>query len=198
MASLTRDDMIDGLSEVVRRLHERGAHATIRIVGGAAMMLRYFEDRRITPDIDASIHTDADLSELVRVIATQRGWPSDWLNTAAAGFIPFAGAGNWEPLYDAESVSIWVATPACLLAMKLRAARRGRDDEDVAVLLALLEINNVEDAEHVFEEQYPGELPPDRAYAMLDDIFTLGLPTVKLPPNVSLPTGRISDADGPI
>lgn len=189
MASFTRDDMIDGLTEVIRRLHERDARATIRIVGGAAMMLRYFEDRRVTPDIDASIHTDADLSELVREIATRRGWPPDWLNTAAAGFVPFAGVGNWEPLYDDESVSIWVATPVSLLAMKLRAARRGRDEEDVAVLLALLHIETVEGAEHVFEEQYPGELPPDRAYVMLDDIFAIGLPAVVTPPPFDL-SGR--------
>jgi len=186
MASLTRDDMIDGLTEVIRRLHERGAHATIRIVGGAAMMLRYFEERRVTPDIDASVHTDADLGELVREIATKRGWPPDWLNTAAAGFIPFAGAGNWEPLYDDEFVSIWLATPACLLAMKLRAARRGRDDEDVAVLLSLLDVETAEDAERIFEEQYPGELPPERAYRMLDDIFAIGLPAVTQPPAVDL------------
>lgn len=184
MASLGRDDMIDGLTEVIRRLHDRGAQATIRIVGGAAMMLRYFEERRITPDIDASIHTDADLSELVREIATQRGWPPDWLNTAAAGFIPFVGPGNWESIYDDDAISIWVATPACLLAMKLRAARRGRDDEDVAVLLSLLGIGTPDQAERVFEEQYPGELPPDRAYRMLDDIFAIGLPTVAPPPAV--------------
>jgi hypothetical protein len=195
MAPLTRDDMIDGLTEVIRLLHERGAHATIRIVGGAAMMLRYFEDRRVTPDIDASIHTDADLGELVREIATQRGWPPDWLNTAAAGFIPFVDPGNWESIYDDEFVSIWVATPACLLAMKLRAARRGRDDEDVAVLLALLGIDNADDAEQVFEEQYPGELPPDRAYGMLDDIFTVGLPSVSLPPIVHFPTARMGRTD---
>lgn len=65
MVALTRDDMIDGLSEVIRRLHQRGAHATIRIVGGAAMMLRYFEDRRVTPDIDVEPHPDAVLSTRV-------------------------------------------------------------------------------------------------------------------------------------
>jgi hypothetical protein len=186
MVSLTRADMIDGLTEIIRRLHERGAHATIRIVGGAAMMLRYFEDRRVTPDIDASIHTDADLGELVREIATQRGWPPDWLNTTAAGFIPFTGTRNWESLYDDDTISIWIATPSCLLAMKLRAARRGRDDEDVAVLLATLDIRTVADAERIFEEHYPGELPPDRAYSMLEDIFAIGLPTVAAPPSVDL------------
>jgi hypothetical protein len=178
--------MIAGLREVVRQLHAQGARASIRIVGGAAMMLRYYENRRITPDIDASISTDADLDEIVRSIALDHDWPVDWLNTAAAGFIPFAGEDPWLPIYDDETVSVWVAKPACLLAMKLRAARRGRDDEDVAVLLAYLGISTADEAEEVFEDQYPGELPPDRAYRMLADIFDVGLPAIRTPPPVDL------------
>ncbi|MBN9607411.1 MAG: hypothetical protein J0G30_12450 [Actinomycetales bacterium] len=186
MVSLTRAEMIDGLVELIDLLRARDAHATIRIVGGAAVMLRYFEDRRITPDIDASIHTDVALDDLTRQIAARRGWPSDWLNDAAAGFIPFADPGNWEPVYDDDAISIWVATPPCLLAMKLRAARRGRDDEDVAILLALLGITTADEAERVFETHYPGELPPERAYRMLDDIFAVGLPPVPEAPELHL------------
>ncbi len=85
-------------------------------------MLRYFEDRRITPDVDASISTDIDLEEIVRTIGNAHGWPLDWLNTAAAGFIPFAGENHWEAIHDDDTVSVWVATPPCLLAMKLKAA----------------------------------------------------------------------------
>ncbi len=70
--------------------------------------------------------------------------------------------------------------------MKLKAGRRGRDDEDVAVLLAHLEISTVEEAEEIFEEQYPGELPPDSAYRMLKEIFAIGLPAVTTPPRVDL------------
>lgn len=192
MVSLTRDDVITGLREVVQELHERDAHATIRIVGGAAMMLRYFEDRRITPDVDASIHTDADLEDIVRTIGGIHGWAKDWLNTAAAGFIPIGGENHWEPIYDDDTVSVWVATPPCLLSMKLKAARRGRDDDDVGVLLAYLQITTVEDAEAVFEEHYPGELPLDRAYRMLDDIFAMGLPAITPPPIVDLSETRSS------
>ncbi len=52
MIDLTRDDMIAGLREVVTRLNASGHTASIRIIGGAAMLLRYDVDRRITPDID--------------------------------------------------------------------------------------------------------------------------------------------------
>ena len=42
---LDRSDLIDGLRDVVSRLRERGEPCGIRIVGGAALSLRYFERR---------------------------------------------------------------------------------------------------------------------------------------------------------
>lgn len=53
--ALEREDLIDGLQEVVAELRARGEHAGIRIVGGAALSLHYF-DRASTVDIDAAIH----------------------------------------------------------------------------------------------------------------------------------------------
>ena len=46
MVDLTRADMIAGLREVVTRLNASGHTASIRIIGGAAMLLRYDIDRR--------------------------------------------------------------------------------------------------------------------------------------------------------
>jgi hypothetical protein len=106
MVTLNRDDMIDGLREIVARLHERGSSASIRIIGGAAMLLRYDADRRVTPDIDASIHSDDDVAAIAREISDERGWPYDWLNAKASAFIPIAAEPLWEPLYDDDSVSI--------------------------------------------------------------------------------------------
>ncbi len=94
MVTLTRDDMIDGLREVVARLHERGSTASIRILGGAAMLLRYDTDRRVTPDIDASIQSNDDVDAIVREITDERGWPVDWLNSKAATFALRARLGT--------------------------------------------------------------------------------------------------------
>ena len=182
MVTLNRDDMIDGLREVVARLHARGSTASIRIVGGAAMLLRYDADRRVTPDIDASIHTSDDIDAIVRQISDERGWPVDWLNSKAATFAPIAAEPLWEPLWDDEQISIWVATPGSLLAMKLRAARPARDTDDIATLLALLSIDSVDGAEEVFEHSFPGELPPDRAYRLLETILAAGLPAAPTRP----------------
>lgn len=182
MVTLTRDQMIDGLRKVVAVLHERGSTASIRILGGAAILLRYDADRRVTPDIDASIQSNDDIDAIVRDIADERGWPLDWLNSKAATFAPIAAEPLWDPVWDDERISIWVATPGSLLAMKLRAARPARDTDDIATLLAILSISSVDKAEQVFEHYFPGELPPDRAYRLLDTIFAAGLPDVPKTP----------------
>lgn len=176
MTDLTRDDMIDGLRELVRELHARGERGGVSIVGGAAMLLRYYGERRVTPDIDAKLHPAGPALEIAAEIARRRGWDDDWLNAKAATFIPIAIDVGWEPLSDDDDVSVWVISPEALLAMKIRASRPTRDDADIAVLLALTGIRSVDEAEALYERYYPGELPKDAAYVMLEDILAAGLP----------------------
>ncbi len=66
--------------------------------------------------------------------------------------------------------------------MKLRAARPARDTDDIATLLAILSIGTVEEVEQVFEHIFPGELPPERAYQLVDAILVAGLPAVPTRP----------------
>jgi hypothetical protein len=176
MTDLTRNDMIEGLRELVRALHASGEPGGVRIVGGAAMLLRYYGDRRVTPDIDAKLHPEAPAVRIAGQISRRRGWDDDWLNSKAATFIPIAIDVGWEALYDDDDVSVWVISPEALLAMKIRASRPARDDSDIAVLLALTGIATVDEAEALYERYYPGELPKDAAYLMLEDIFAAGLP----------------------
>lgn len=182
MTDLTREDMVDGLKELVRELHARGESGGVSIVGGAAMLLRYYGDRRVTPDIDAHIHPEGPAIRIAEQIARRRGWDDDWLNSKAATFIPIAIDVGWEALYDDDDVSVWVASPEALLAMKIRASRPTRDDADIAVLLSLTGITTVDEAEALYEHYYPGELPKDAAYLMLEDIFAAGLPDPPVPP----------------
>ncbi|MDP9027026.1 MAG: hypothetical protein M3N46_05635, partial [Actinomycetota bacterium] len=84
---LERDDLIAGLRELAAGLAGKGEHVGIRIVGGAALSLYYF-DRGSTVDIDAAIHPSEAALEVASHIARRRGWPAGWLNSSAAGFIP--------------------------------------------------------------------------------------------------------------
>lgn len=97
---LDRQDLIDGLREVVRAAHEKGiTGVSIRIVGGAALRLAYF-DRDTTADIDAQIEPMDRLEPIIEGIARDRGWRSDWLNNKAVMFIPpgarrSSGSRSW-------------------------------------------------------------------------------------------------------
>jgi hypothetical protein len=159
---LDRQDLIDGLREVVRAAHEQGiTGASIRIVGGAALRLAHF-DRDTTSDIDAQIEPMDRLEPIIEGIARKRGWRSDWLNNKAVMFIPTWGqAVDWKPILDDANVSIAVAPLDALLAMKLNAARPGRDTRDIAKLLVLNEIDTVTSAEALFESFYPGDALPE-------------------------------------
>lgn len=178
---LDRDDLIEGLRELVHQTHEQGVSGvSIRIVGGAALRLAYFE-RATTADIDAQIEPIAQITPIIEQIALERGWPTDWLNNEAVGFIPAWGRTvDWEPIFDDDNVSIAVAPIDALLAMKLNAARPGRDTDDIANLLALNDVHTVDAAEQLFEAFYPGDALNTRAVRLIERILAIGLPT-KLP-----------------
>lgn len=184
MTRFDRDGLEFGLRQLVAKLRSSGRRSGLRIVGGAALALRYFE-RESTVDIDA--HPIGDAKHVLaagRAVAEENGWPDDWLNDQAAGFIPEYGATpvSWETLYDDGDVVIQVASAEAMLAMKLRANRPGRDDTDIAKLMVLCSISSVAEAEELYESYYSAELMPDRAVAMVTKILSVGLPDAPPPP----------------
>jgi hypothetical protein len=160
------------------------------LVGGAALALRYF-DRGVTVDVDA-VHIvngrDDVVAEVVRSVARKRRWIPDWLNFEVTRIdaLPVWGRSvEWETLYSGSGVTIEVASPEALLAMKLRASRRGRDSNDLRKLLGVCQITDIDSAERLYEEFYPGDSLPDRAVTMAQQIFQEGTPSA--PEAVPLP-----------
>lgn len=159
--TLSRDDIIDGLRELVLRLRSEGKTATIQIVGGAAIALTVDGDRPATTDVDGWITPIDDVQAIAARIAVQRNWPLDWVNDKARIFLPdgMGRGAEWVPLHDRDGILIEAASPEMLLAMKLRAfERRGpRDAADVALLLAVLRIETADEAEELLDEFFPAE-----------------------------------------
>jgi hypothetical protein len=119
-----------------------------------------------------------------REIALANGWPEDWLNNQAAGFVPDFGrrATIWETLYDDGQVAIQVASADAMLAMKLRANRPGRDDADIAKLMVICGVDTLAAAEELYEDFYSAEVLPERAVRMVTRILEVGLPESPVPP----------------
>lgn len=179
--ALERDEIITGLRELVAELRAAGEIAGIRLVGGAALALSYF-DRGATQDLDAlHVHpgSDESVAAAAERVANRLGWDAHWLNfeVTNADAIPTLGrAVEWETIYDNDGIVIQVASKEAMLAMKLRANRPGRDTRDIRQLLALCNIRTIEEAEELYEEFYPGDLLTKRAERMVTAILA-GEPT---------------------
>lgn len=183
--ALTRDDIIDGLRDLVGRVRRTGGTATIQIVGGAAIALSVDANRAATVDIDGPVTPFVEVSAIAKVIASERGWPSTWINDSAAIFLPdgIGRRAEWETLHDRDGVVIQTASPEMLLAMKLRAAeRRGiRDLGDVAVLLSVCGIRTADAAEELLNGFFPGEDLSPTTYERVESILAAPLPSPARP-----------------
>jgi len=177
--ALGREDLIRGLRSVVAKLEARGEPAGIRIVGGAAIALCYFE-RGTTADIDAQFQPEEVIREVAMEVAVEEKWPEDWLNNKASQFIPFSDATKWVTIYDDGKITISVADFRTLLAMKLNSSRPGRDVKDIANLLSMCGISNLVEAEALMDEFYKGDGISDKALRILGPIFEKGVPVVEV------------------
>ena len=176
MILLSRDDLERGLQLVVAELRDRGMSANVRIVGGAALALRYY-DRESTYDIDIAVNlSESDLAEVAEAVAAEQGWSADWLNSAAAKFVPSYGRSvDWVTIHDEHGIVIQIAPPEALLAMKLRANRPGRDDYDIKVLMAICSLSTVDELEELFGEFYPADMLSERALKIIATIQAEGI-----------------------
>jgi hypothetical protein len=176
--TLTRDDIIDGIRDLILHLREAGSTATIQIVGGAAIALTIDGDRAATVDIDGPIAPPEAVAVAAAEVARNKGWPPDWVNDKAKIFLPdgMGRGAEWVTLYDQDMILIQAASPAMLLAMKLRAfERRGlREADDVAVLLAVLEIQTADEAEDLLNEFFPAEDLTPRTFERVQRILEAG------------------------
>lgn len=185
--SLTRADLLEALQELIRELGARNVKGEIRIVGGAALALSYFE-RDVTQDIDVMNVRGGDneaVAEAAQSVASKLDLNANWLNFEVTRIDALPTLGKeveWHTIFSSEKITIQVASAEALLAMKLRANRPGRDVNDIRALLALAGITNVANAETLYESFYPGDVLPDRAIRILENLFAeVGPPPINVP-----------------
>lgn len=193
--SLNRADLLEALQELIRELRGRNVSGEIRIVGGAALALSYFE-RDVTQDIDVINVRGGDngaVAEAALSVASKLDLNANWLNfeVTQVDALPTLGKEvEWHTIFSSEKITIQVASAEALLAMKLRANRPGRDINDIRALLALVGITNVTNAETLYESFYPGDALPDRAIRILGNLFA-----EEDPPTIRVPLDPTFDSD---
>lgn len=144
MTSLDATRVRDLLAELGERLVGRGIEAEIYVVGGAAMMLAY-DRTRVTRDIDAVGVPQAEVdAEAAAMAADRRDLPADWLHARVLPLLPRSIDADRIEVLGAPGITVNVASPRYLLAMKARSGRSDRDLDDIWVLFQILGLTDVE------------------------------------------------------
>lgn len=172
MATINRQEIIEALERLGQLAEAHGTKIELVLVGGALMVLVY-EARESTRDVDAIVLAPREANtvrEFARVVADERGWPDDWLNDGAKGFL--IGLSSGPVVLSAPGIEVRSPATAQLLAMKLSA---WRDDVDIADARRLLqEMSGSHDEIWHAVEPYlvPGdELKAQYAFADLWETF---------------------------
>jgi hypothetical protein len=153
---MRRDEIVELLTELGRRLADRGIEGEMYVVGGAAIAIA-FDNRRSTRDIDAVFEPKTTIYEVAGELATERGLPDGWLNDAAKAFV--AGPDPDAPLVlEVTGLRVSTASPRILLAMKVLSHRVGEDEDDVRLLAREIGLDTAREVLAVAESVYGDRL----------------------------------------
>jgi hypothetical protein len=163
---MERGEILAALQDLSDELQRREIDARIYLVGGAVMVLA-FNARFSTDDVDASVYPPEEVLSVASDIADRRGLDPGWLNDSAKIFVPLSKEPDWRPVFKVGTVEIVAADERTMLAMKLRASRGRRDEEDIEFLLRKCGISSESEAFELYDEYFPEDPVPPRSRPMV-------------------------------
>ncbi len=155
-----REQILEGIDRLAELAREADKNIDIAIFGGSAIVIEW-GFRKSTRDVDVYISGDKEFTrEAARRIASEKGWPEDWLNDAVKGFLSpkgqFSLFGEFPHGTNEPSLRIYIPKPEYLLAMKCMAMRMGGDDvADIEHLVKILGFDSPETVLDLVETFYP-------------------------------------------
>lgn len=152
---LTKRDILRCFELLGEELAAEGIRGEVYVVGGAVMCLA-LEARAATRDVDAYFRPTKAVREAAARVAVKAGVSSKWLNDAVKAYL--SPHGDFASYLELSNLSVFVARPAYLLAMKCAAMRLGEefhDLDDVRYLLRYLNVTSVEEALGIVTQYFP-------------------------------------------
>lgn len=145
--------------------------AELYLVGGAVMCLA-FGARESTRDVDALFVPTREVRAAAARVAAAAGVPETWLNDAVKAFL--GTRGEFERYLELPHLSVFVARPEYLLALKCAAMRLGeefRDLDDVRYLLRLLNITSAREALDIVARYLGEDAVPVKTRLALEEML---------------------------
>lgn len=168
---LDRSDIESLLTELGARCAAQGFTVEMFLVGGAAMALAYSR-QRTTRDLDAVFEPKTLVYAQARRLADERGLPPDWLNDSVKGLLPDRPDTGEQVTFAAPGISVAVASPDYLFAMKAAAARAEADSTDLTTLALLLHVTTADQALHMIERFYDPARLSAKTHFFIQAAFT--------------------------
>lgn len=170
-----REDIVDLLNDLGRRLDDRGLRLDIYVVGGTAMVLAY-DRTRLTRDIDAVWDQVDSVAEVIAEMAAERSLPRDWLNDRVRPMLPRVFDEGQVEVLTGPGLAVSVASARHLIAMKARAARDARDLDDLALLCGREGIDEVTEVLAIADAVWgPGMLRAETVFAVREGLLERGM-----------------------
>lgn len=139
------------------------------------MALAYGRDR-VTRDLDAIFEPKTLVYAEAKAMADDLGLPPDWLNHGVKGLMPDEPHLAARVRYQSDGLSVMVASPQYMFAMKATSAREESDTEDLLTLAGILGVTTADEAVTIVERYYrPGRLTAKMA-VFLEQTFTHDAP----------------------
>ncbi len=114
-----------------------------------------YNQRRTTKDLDEVFEPNMVIYDAARNVAQRRNLPPDWLNDTVKGFMPGPDS-RAKTVLDLLALSVSVASPHYLFALKPPASRENRDIDDIRELYRLGKFNSVDEAIEYVADVFAG------------------------------------------
>jgi len=165
---LSKDEIVHFLGLLNEKLMQRDVKGEICLYGGAVMCL-VFDARPSTKDVDAVFYPADIMRQAAQEVASQYGLADDWLNDGVKGFLV---EHPKKVFLNLSHLSIWIAEPEYMLAMKALSARiDATDSQDIKFLINEMKIKSVDDATRIVEKYYPRQRIEPATQFFLEEIF---------------------------
>lgn len=170
MLKMNRDEILELLDCLNRKLKIKNLTAELFILGGSALTLCYNRNRA-TKDIDALLVPKTELYPLIAEIAEEKGLADDWLNDSVKGF---ADNLDYELFNVFSNLKIYVGSANYLLAMKCLSCRldSSRDKDDIKFLLSYLHLKTPDEVYKVLFGYFPESYFDIKTQLLLDELFS--------------------------
>jgi hypothetical protein len=172
---LDRDAVLELLRQLGERLDARGIQAEVYVVGGTAMVLAY-DRARLTRDVDAVTEQQDEVEAVAREMAAgRRDLAPDWFNGRVRAMLPLVLDAERAEAFAAPGISVSIASPRHMLAMKVRAARGERDLHDIAILCERLGLTSIAAVLAVADDVWgPGMLRAESVFVVTESLRDRG------------------------